>query len=116
MKVDDRRILTMTVTRTPALSKLRTSRMRKSRDTKKVWRTLLCWMQRAAQRRGRFISEPSLVLEFEYDPMHRVWFLYAHAYSVTDNAPEFLRRAKVDARSISVPLLPDLHIKKEVNG
>ena len=61
----------------------------------RVRATLLRWMQRGARRAGCFINEPSLELQFDYDPARRTKFLYAWIDAVPDTAPGFLRYALV---------------------
>ena len=110
---EDIAIPIMTVIPTLMLSRLRLSR---NRNMRVVRRTMMRWMQRAAGRVDRFINEPSLVVETEWDPPSRCLLLYTHADSVTDRAPEFLRRAEVRPGPLQVPFLADVHIKEEVNG
>ena len=104
---DDITIPTMTVTPVPMLSRLQVSG--KEREAKRVRRTMLRWMQRAAVRLDRFINEPSLMLETEYEPDRRRTFLYTRVDSIPDTAPEFLRRAKIDHRSFQVPFLGEVN-------
>ena len=112
---NDSALPVVTVYPAPMLSRLCISM--KERDTKRVRITMLRWMQRAARRLHRFVNEPSLVLETEYDPLRRQMFLYTYANSVTDSAPEFLRRAKVAPGRIQFSFFPsDLHTEEEVNG
>ena len=88
------------VTPTTMTSRLRVSDKR--RDSVKVRRVLLRWMQRAAERCGRFINEPSLDVQLDRDPSLRQSFLYVWADSITNTAPEFLRRYRVDRKTFNI--------------
>ncbi len=99
MKTNDRPS-TMTIPVTPMLSRLRIAP--KERDVQRVQRTMLRWMQRAAHRVGRFINEPSLTLECEYDIAQRRVFLYTCVDTVPDASPEFLRYSKIDSTVVNI--------------
>ena len=69
----------------------------KPRGKAKVRGVLLRWMQRAAQRKGRFINEPSLKFEGEYDVALRQQYILVWVDTVPDTSPGFLRTTDVPA-------------------
>lgn len=56
--------------------------------------TITRWLERMARRKGRHISEPSVVVETDYIPEYRKTFLYAWADSFPDTLPDWLRTAR----------------------